>query len=157
MTEIELLRKLVYEEMLQTQRPPLRLIITLMLKQGELIMATLAELQQKIDDQSVQITNLETTLDTEQQQVADALAGLTQQIADQAQNIADLTAMIDASPTPEELQTLADALTANNTKLETIKADLEGTVTPTSEAPPPVDPNALPMGFSASGTVGPPA
>lgn len=70
-------------------------------------MANIAELTAKVDA-------LQTALDTEQQEIADAIAALQQ-------SITDLQAMVADGGTVEERQALAD-------KLDAIKADLEGTI-----------------------------
>lgn len=80
-------------------------------------MANIADLAAKVDA-------LQTALDTEQQEIADAIAALQQ-------SITDLQAMVADGGTVEERQALAD-------KLDAIKADLEGTISST----PPVEPEA---------------
>ncbi len=70
-------------------------------------MATLEELNVKVDE-------LQVTLDTEQEQIAQALADLNGVIA-------DLQAQVAEGGSPEERQAVLD-------KLEAIKADLEGTI-----------------------------
>lgn len=72
-------------------------------------MPTLAELNAKVDE-------LQTALDAEQQQIADAIAALNT-------TIADLEALVAAGGTEAERQAILD-------KLSTIKTDLEGTVAP---------------------------
>jgi septal ring factor EnvC (AmiA/AmiB activator) len=73
------------------------------------IMANITELTAKVDA-------LQTALDAEQQQIADAIAALNQ-------SITDLQALVADGGTAEERQALAD-------KLDAIKTDLEGTVAP---------------------------
>lgn len=80
-----------------------------------IIMATLKELTQKVDD-------LQTALDAEQLQIADAIAQLQT-------TINDLRANETANGTPEERQALAD-------KLDAIKTDLEGTIPDTTTETP---------------------
>lgn len=73
------------------------------------IMANITELTEKVDA-------LQAALDAEQQQIADAIAALQQ-------TITDLQALVVSGGTEAERQALAD-------KLDAIKADLEGTITP---------------------------
>lgn len=80
----------------------------------ETIMATLAEISAKADA-------LQTALDAEQQQIADAITGLNQ-------TITDLQALIVDGGTAAERQAVLDKLTA-------ITSDLEDTV---PDATPPV-------------------
>jgi uncharacterized protein (DUF3084 family) len=74
------------------------------------IMATIAELNEKV-------TDLQTSIDAKQQQISDAIAVFNK-------TIADLKAQIEAggAATPEQLQTVVDSL-------ESAKADLESTAT----------------------------
>ena len=76
-------------------------------------MPTLAELSAKVDE-------LQGALDTEQQEIADAIAALQQANA-------DLEALVAAGGTEAERQAVADKLTA-------IVSDLQGTINAT---PPP--------------------
>lgn len=134
MTDAETMRAVreLISRLEATERPSLRVVLTMLLKQGEITMATLAEVQAKVID-------LQDTLDQEQEQKAAADAALLAEI----QSLKDIIAA-GSGPTPEQL----DELVAS---LEAIRVDLAATV---PDAPPaPVDPNALPMGFSASGTV----
>lgn len=71
------------------------------------IMATLQELETKVDE-------LQVALDAEQQSIAEAIAALTQ-------TITDLQALVADGGTVEQRQAIAD-------KLDALKADLEGTV-----------------------------
>ena len=85
----------------------------LIANQGE-IMATLAQIASAVAD-------LQATLDAEQQQIADAIAGLTTQIA-------NLEAMLTDGGTEAERQAVLDALAS-------IKTDLEGTIPEEPVAP----------------------
>jgi archaellum component FlaC len=73
----------------------------------ERIMATFDEINAKLD-------TLQAALDNEQAQIASAIAGLEQ-------TILDLQSQIANGATPEQLQAVADKLTA-------IQTDLEGTI-----------------------------
>lgn len=72
-------------------------------------MPTLEEISAKVDE-------LQTALDTEQEQIAAAIEGLNA-------TIADLTSQLADGGTPEARQAVLD-------KLNAIKTDLEGTVAP---------------------------
>lgn len=67
-----------------------------------------------IHDLQAQVTQLQADLDTEQEQIAAAIAALNQAIA-------DLQVLVADGGTPEERQALSDALTA-------ISVDLKGTI-----------------------------
>jgi hypothetical protein len=78
------------------------------------IMATLQELQQ-------QVTDLQTAVDAEQAQIQQLLETQNTTITALEAQIVELQALVDAAPTPEQLQGVVDGLSA-------IKADIEGTV-----------------------------
>ena len=78
------------------------------------IMATLEELQAKLAE-------LQETVDAEQAQIAELLAGQQNTIAGLEVKIAELQAMVDAAPSPAQLQSVVDGLQA-------IKDDVAGTV-----------------------------
>ncbi len=78
------------------------------------------QLVMNIADLTAKVDALQASLDTEQQQIADAIAALNQ-------SIIDLQAMVADGGTAEERQALAD-------KLDAIKSDLEGTI---ADAPAP--------------------
>lgn len=77
-------------------------------------MATLAELEAKLAE-------LQETVDAEQVQIAELLEGQKTTIAGLEVKIAELQAMVDSAPTPEQLQAVIDGL-------EAIKSDISGTV-----------------------------
>ena len=79
-----------------------------------IIILKLNTIMANIQELKAQVAQLQADLDTEQQQVADALAALNQAIA-------ELQAMVADGGTPQERQELADALTA-------ISEDLKGTI-----------------------------
>jgi hypothetical protein len=70
------------------------------------IMATIAELSEKVDE-------LQASLDAEQEKIAAAIGALKQ-------TIADLQAVLAEGATPEAIQAVVD-------KVDAIKADLEAT------------------------------
>jgi ACT domain-containing protein len=78
------------------------------------IMATLEELQ-------VKLAELQETVDAEQSQIADLVAGQNATIIGLESQIADLTSLVNAAPTPDQIQAVVDGL-------EVIKADIAGTV-----------------------------
>lgn len=77
-------------------------------------MATLEELQAKLAE-------LQETVDAEQAQIAELVAGQQSTITSLEAQIADLQAMVATAPTPEQIQSVIDGL-------ETIKSDIAGTV-----------------------------
>lgn len=77
-------------------------------------MATLEELQAKLAE-------LQETVDSEQAQIAELLAGQQITIKGLEEKIAELQALVDAAPSPAQLQTVVDGLQA-------IKEDIAGTV-----------------------------
>lgn len=86
----------------------------------DLIMANIQELR-------AQVAQLQADLDSEQQQVAEAIAALEQAII-------DLQAMVADGGTPEERQALSDALTAISEDLKGTIPDGDTTTTSTTES-----------------------
>jgi molybdopterin converting factor small subunit len=80
----------------------------------ELIMATLEELQ-------VKLAELQETVDAEQAQVSALVDAQNSTIVGLEAQIKELTAMVNAAPTPEQIQAVVDGL-------EVIKSDIAGTV-----------------------------
>ena len=78
------------------------------------IMATLEELQ-------VKLAELQETVDAEQAQIAELVAGQTSTIVALEAQIAELQAMVAGAITPEQIQSVVDGL-------EAIKSDIAGTV-----------------------------
>ena len=77
-------------------------------------MATLEELQ-------VKLAELQETVDAEQAQIAELVAGQTSTIVALEAQIAELQAMVAGAITPEQIQSVVDGL-------EAIKSDIAGTV-----------------------------
>jgi uncharacterized protein YoxC len=98
------------------------ILITLLLiiKQNQSIMATLAELNEKV-------TELQAAVDAEQQQIAELLATNAGVIVDLNAQINALKLQLEGTPSPEAIQAVIDGLDA-------IKKDVEGTVS-TEETP----------------------
>lgn len=78
------------------------------------IIANLQELQDKVAE-------LQASVDAEQAQIEQLVNGQTQTIAALEAQIAELQALVDAAPTPEQLQAVVD-------NLQSIKSDVESTV-----------------------------
>lgn len=94
------------------------------------IMATIQELNQKVADLGAQVTDMQATIDAEQQQITDLLAHNAQVVTDLNVQIATLTAQVAAAPTPEQLQGVVDGLQSISDNIATEKSDIEGTVAP---------------------------
>jgi uncharacterized coiled-coil protein SlyX len=78
------------------------------------IMATLEELQ-------VKLAELQETVDAEQAQISELVAGQQSTIVGLEAQIAELKALLDGAITPEQIQSVVDGL-------EAIKSDISGTV-----------------------------
>lgn len=93
-------------------------------------MATIEELNTQVADLNAKADALQVSLDAEQEQLAALLATNAQVVTDLNTRIAELQAIIDAggSATPEQLQALSDGIKTATDKLDTTKADLEGSV-----------------------------
>lgn len=77
-------------------------------------MATLEELQ-------VKLAELQETVDAEQAQISELVAGQQSTIVGLEAQIAELKALLDGAITPEQIQSVVDGL-------EAIKSDISGTV-----------------------------
>lgn len=106
--------------------------IKLIQKQNSEIMKKMDELILQAEALQTQVTDLTDAVNTEQQQVADAIAALNLQIT-------ELQAMITDGGTTEQRQALADKLTQISTDLQTAKDDLASTIADTPPPPPPVE------------------
>lgn len=114
-----------------------RELFTNLSKQISTVMADINELNQKIAD-------LQASVDAEQQQIASLLETNAGVVTGLNETIADLKEQLSNSASPEQLEQAIG-------KLETIKADVESTVTPPVDGgedtppvdgQPPADPNA---------------
>lgn len=93
--------------------------LDLIINQNTQIMATIAELNQKVSD-------LQAAVDTEQQEVANALAALQTEV----QRLTDIIAA-GGQATAEELQTVVDNI---NTIIEDVKTTIPGLPAPNPPA-----------------------
>lgn len=89
----------------------------------------------KIDEQTERITELETALATEKEQIAAALGTLNTTVAAQTQEIADLRTQLAELDIPQEdIDRILSKLEANNTKLIADK-DAIAAIIPDQEIP----------------------
>lgn len=97
-----------------------RLLKQLILNNKKLdkIMANLTDLSQKVDE-------LQASVDAEQVKIQTLLDGQKSTIASLESHIAELQALVNAAPTPEQLQIVVD-------KLQVTKEDIESTIVDTT-------------------------
>jgi len=99
------------------------------------IMSAIDDLKTQASGLQTQVTDLQTTLDAEQAQIAELLNLNAQVVSGLNEQIAALQAQIANGATPEQLQEVADSLTAISAGIATVRTDLEGTVADTTPAP----------------------
>lgn len=92
------------------------------------IMALIDDLKAQIAGLQQQATDLQTSLDTEQEQIAALIATNAQVVTDLNTQIATLQAQLEGSANPAQLQEVIDSIAAIRDSLTTTKTDLEGTV-----------------------------
>jgi len=90
----------------------------------ELIMTKYEELQQQFDALRADVVNLRTAVDTEQQQVADAINKLNETEAQLREQIAN-------GASGDQLQVILDGVTAVRTDLQAAKDDISSTIADT--------------------------
>jgi predicted nucleic acid-binding Zn-ribbon protein len=93
-----------------------------------LIMSGIDDLKNQVAGLQTQVTELQSTLDAEQAQIAELLSLNAQVVTGLNEQIASLQAQIAAGATPEQLQEIANGLTAISDGIATVRTDLEGTV-----------------------------
>lgn len=103
-------------------------LLTTILNNQTTIMALIDDLKAKQVELETKIDGLQTSLDTEQAQIAALLETNAQVVTDLNTQIATLQAQIAAGATPEQLQEVINGFTAISEKLTTTQSDLEGTV-----------------------------
>lgn len=92
------------------------------------IMALIDDLKTQIAGLQQQATDLQTSLDAEQAQIAALLETNAQVVTDLNTQIATLQAQLEGSANPAQLQEVIDSITAIRDSITTTKTDLEGTV-----------------------------
>lgn len=92
------------------------------------IMALIDDLKLQVTGLQTQVTDLQTSLDAEQQQIADLLATNAGVVTDLNNQITALNAQLADSANPTQLQEVIDGIATIRDSLATTKTDLEGTV-----------------------------
>ena len=92
------------------------------------IMALIDELKTKITGLEGQVTELQTTVNEEQTQIAALLESNAQVVTNLNTQIATLTAQVAAGATPEQIQEVINSITTIAEGIATTKTDIEGTV-----------------------------
>ncbi len=92
------------------------------------IMSALEDLQAQVATLKTQATNLQTSLDAEQQQIADLLASNAAVVTDLNNQIAALNQQIADGATAAQLQEVTSGISETVTQLATTQSDLENTV-----------------------------
>lgn len=92
------------------------------------IMALIDDLKTQVAGLQSQVTDLQQTVDAEQAQIAQLLETNAGVVADLNTQITTLTAQLEGSANPTQLQEVIDGIIAIRDGLATTKADIEGTV-----------------------------
>lgn len=85
------------------------------------IMISLEQLSEEVGGLRQQVTGLQTAIDTEQEQVTNAINGLNTTIQQLQEQLAN-------GATPEQLQTIFDQVVEVRNTLQTAQTDLSGTI-----------------------------
>lgn len=93
-----------------------------------IIMAAIDDLKTQVANLQTQTTDLQTALDAEQAQIAALLETNAGVVTDLNNQIATLQQQIANGATAEQLQEVANSLTAISNNIATTRTDLEGTV-----------------------------
>lgn len=103
-------------------------IVNINKKQNSQIMATVQELNDKLDQQATTIADLQTTVDSEQADIKALLDSNAAVVTDLNQQIADLKAAAAGKIDPAELDPLVAKIDASIAAIVTSKEDIAGTV-----------------------------
>lgn len=103
-------------------------LLNQILQNQSTIMALIDDLKAQIASLQQQATDLQTSLDAEQEQIAALIATNAQVVTDLNAQIATLTEQLAGSANPTQLQEVIDSIAAIRDSLTTTKTDLEGTV-----------------------------
>lgn len=123
---------------------------TLILEHLKEILMSLQTLSKEVGELRTQVTDLKAAIDTEQQQVADAVGRLNTTIATLQEQIAN-------GATPQQLQAVADEIVAVRNDLAAAKEDLASTIAdeptdPGTGTETPGEGNEPPTGSPSTGT-----
>ncbi len=102
--------------------------LSLILKNQTKIMATIDELKTKVTDLDAKVDSLQSQVDAEQADIAALLATNATVVSDLNAQIAALQEQIANGATPEQLQEVADGLTAIAAKVDAASADVSSTI-----------------------------
>ncbi len=103
-------------------------IVNINNQSNQLIMATVQELNDKVDQQAVALVDLQTTVDAEQEAIKSLLDSNAAVVTDLNQQIADLKAAAAGKIDPAELDPIIAKLDASAASIITAKEDIAGTV-----------------------------
>lgn len=92
------------------------------------IMAAIDELKEKVTGLETQVTDLQTTVNAEQEAIAALLASNAQVVTDLNTQIATLQAQVAAGASPEQIQEVINGIATISSNITTTKEDIEGTV-----------------------------
>ena len=102
--------------------------LTFITNQNTKIMASIDDLKAQVLELDAKVVGLQTTVDENQVNIKKLVDTNAQVVTDLNLQIEDLKAKIAGSATPEELQVIADGLTAISTKVQAVTDDVVSTV-----------------------------